>query len=119
MFDIWYSSSISTQPLRGVQFKCDRYTDHVNTLGKKGMRIGYIHISKSTICLLILPHCKCQNRVVDVNLSLELKLNEKEFIIDQRSDGSMHIELTSRTPTPSGVEAQPLQVMNHPLQHAS
>ena len=34
VFDIWNISSISTESLRGIQLKYDRYRDHVNTLQK-------------------------------------------------------------------------------------
>ena len=34
VFDIQYSSSIPTKPLRGIQFKYDRHIGHVNTLRK-------------------------------------------------------------------------------------
>ena len=100
MFDIQYSSSIPTKPLRGIQFKYDRHIGHINTLRKHSNenRIDS-HFKKYDILFDIasskyknIEICRCQSL-------FRAPIKEREFIIDQRSDRSMRIELTFRTPT--------------------
>ena len=100
VFDIWYNSSTTTQPLRGIQLKCDRYIVHVNTL-RKHCNENRIHSDFEKYDILFdIASCKYKNiKICRCQSLFKAPINKRENTLLNKD----LIELTTlekRTPTP-------------------